>query len=285
MSKLSNMIPLVLLDKVINFALEEDFGIGGDLTSNATIPSSLNSSAEIVTRSKGTIAGLEVAQRVFNIIDSSLDVNLTVEDGDVVESNVTVMRISGKSISILGAERTALNFLGILSGVASETRKLVDAIKGTNANICCTRKTIPGLRLLQKYAVKCGGGLNHRFGLGDGILIKDNHIYASNGMENAIKSARSICGHTQKIEVEIERLDQILPAIQSGADIIMLDNMKISDMEKAVNIINKQAFIEASGSVNIDNVRAIAETGVDIISVGWITHSAPSLDVGLDFCI
>ena len=283
MNQISSIIPLLLLDKIIVNALEEDFGVGGDLTSALTVNQFTNSKAEIIARKPGVVACLEVSKRVFNIFDPDLKVDLLVNDGDMIKANTPIISISGKSTSILGAERTALNFLGILSGVATETRKLVDKISGTNTRVCCTRKTIPGLRILQKYAVKCGGGFNHRFGLSDGILIKDNHIKASGGIENAVKEIKSISGHMQKIEIEADNINQVIAAIDSGVDVIMLDNMTLSDIRNAIRIINKKVLVEASGSISVDNIRDIAETGVDIISVGWITHSAPSLDVGLDF--
>ena len=193
------------------------------------------------------------------------------------------MKVSGPARAILTGERTALNFLGHLSGVATETRRLVDAVKHTEARICCTRKTTPGLRALEKYAVRCGGGFNHRFGLGDGLLIKDNHIIAADGIGAATRAAKKRVGHMVKIEVEVDRLDQIQDALEGGADVIMLDNMSPEVMADAVKLIGGRAVVEASGSITLDTVAAVAESGVDVISVGWITHSAPCLDVGLDF--
>lgn len=271
------------LDHVIGVALAEDLGVAGDLTSSLTVSSDAVATADVVARKPGALAGLSIAARAFAVVEPGLDVQLLAADGDSVSAGSSVIRVSGLARGILTAERTALNFLGHLSGVASETRQLVDAVAHTRARICCTRKTTPGLRALEKYAVRCGGGFNHRFGLGDGLLIKDNHIVAANGIGAAVREAKAKAGHMVKIEVEVDRFDQIDAALEGGADVIMLDNMDPSTMAEAVKHIDGRAVVEASGSITLATVPAVAESGVDVISVGWITHSAPTLDVGLDF--
>jgi len=276
-------LPQSLIDKIINNAMMEDIGSIGDVTTNIICESGSRIRADIVARKPGTISGLDIAARVFKLLDPLIEITFGANDSDVVDCITPLICLNGDAKSILIGERTALNFLGLMSGVATETKSLVEAISHTNAKVSCTRKTIPGLRALQKYAVRCGGGVNHRFGLSDGILIKDNHIIAANGLGNAIKRAKTYSSHLHKIEVEIDSLEQIEIALDSGADVIMLDNMSNHDLEEAVRIVNGQALLEASGSVNLDNIVAIAETGVDIISVGWITHSFSSLDVALDF--
>ncbi len=276
-------LPLALMDRIVLTALDEDLGTAGDITSRVTVSEDATARAEVVVRKSGVVAGLTVAARAFALVDPKLHVDMNVADGGQVEPGTVVLRISGHARAILTAERTALNFLGHLSGVASETRKLVNAVAHTKARICCTRKTTPGLRALEKYAVRCGGGFNHRFGLGDGLLIKDNHIVAAAGLSAAVRDAKAKVGHMVKIEVEVDRIDQIAAALDGGADVIMLDNMDPPTMSEAVRLIDGHAVVEASGSITIDTVAAVAESGVDVISVGWITHSAPCLDVGLDF--
>lgn len=276
-------LPTVALDQVIGVALAEDLGAAGDITSSLTVADDATAVADVVARKEGALAGLRVAARAFALVDPKLEISVLSEDGDSVAPGTSVLRVSGLARGILTAERTALNFLGHLSGVASETRKLVDAVAHTKARICCTRKTTPGLRALEKYAVRCGGGFNHRFGLGDGLLIKDNHIVAAQGIGPAVSEAKAKAGHMIKIEVEVDRLDQIDAALEGGADVIMLDNMSPKTMAEAVQHIGGRAVTEASGSITLDTVAAVAESGVDVISVGWITHSAPCLDVGLDF--
>ncbi len=276
-------LPDALLDRCVGAALEEDLGSAGDITSSLTVDADAKATARIVARLAGVIAGLDVAVRVFALVDASLAVDTLAQDGDGVTAGSEVLEISGNARAILTAERTALNFLGHLSGIATETRKLVDAVAHTKARICCTRKTTPGLRALEKYAVSCGGGFNHRFGLSDGLLIKDNHIIAANGVADAVRRAKTKLGHMVKIEVEVDDIGQIEPALNAGADVIMLDNMNPTGMAEAARLIEGRATVEASGSITADTVVMVAESGVDVISVGWITHSAPSLDVGLDF--
>ena len=273
---------------LINLALSEDIG-KKDLTSEAVVENKLTGRAIILARQEGTIAGLPVAKMVFQMVNPAVVFRLLKQDGERIKKGEKVALVQGKVKSILSAERTALNFLQRLSGIATLTARYVEAIKGTQAKILDTRKTTPGLRALEKYAVKAGGGENHRMGLFDMILIKENHIKASGGISNAIKRARSKY-RTEKIEVEVRNLSEVKEAIRSGSagslgpDWIMLDNMKIQQMKEAVTMIrsiNPNIKIEASGGINLRNVKKIALTGVDFISVGALTHSAPALDVSL----
>ncbi len=275
--------PRHIIESAIKQALAEDLGDAGDITSNATIPADTKSSAVIAARKPGVIAGVDAAIAAFRLVDPEINVTIVNGDSARVQKGDIVLKLDGPARGVLSAERVALNFLGHLSGIATATAALVNAVEGTNARIVCTRKTTPGLRALEKYAVRCGGGHNHRFGLYDAVMIKDNHIAAVGGITKAIAAARAAVGHTVKIEVEIDGLDQLDAALSGGADIIMLDNMSAGDMKKAVAQAKGRAILEASGNVTVDTVRAIAETGVDVISSGWITHSAPSLDLGLDF--
>jgi nicotinate-nucleotide pyrophosphorylase (carboxylating) len=272
-----------VVDDAVARALREDLGDAGDITSAATIPASAISRAVIAARKPGVIAGVDAVRAAFRQVDPAINVTVETGDGVRVKQGDVLISLDGPSRGVLSAERVALNFLGHLSGVATATAALVDAVAGTNAKIVCTRKTTPGLRALEKYAVLCGGGRNHRFGLYDAVMIKDNHIAAAGGIAPALAAAKSSLGHMVKVEIEIDRLDQLEAAIAGGADVILLDNMSTDDMKQAVTINQARATLEASGNVTINTVRAIAETGVDIISSGWITHSAPSLDVGLDF--
>jgi nicotinate-nucleotide pyrophosphorylase (carboxylating) len=275
--------PAVLVDDLVRRALAEDFGDAGDITTTATIPAAATARAVIVARKPGTIAGLDVARRVFELAGGRVDAVSAVADGDKVGAGAVLLQLSGSARTILTGERVALNVLGRLSGIATATAEIVTAVAHTRARICCTRKTTPGLRALEKYAVRCGGGVNHRFGLYDAVLIKDNHIVAAGGIMKAVIAARAATGHMVKIEVETETIAEVEEALAAGADVIMLDNMTPAAMKDAVARIKGRAITEASGSVTIATAPAIAATGVDLISVGWITHSAPNLDVGLDF--
>ncbi|WP_425409589.1 carboxylating nicotinate-nucleotide diphosphorylase [Hyphococcus sp.] len=274
--------PQHIIEAAIKQALAEDLGDAGDITTNACIPHDAVTTASIVARKAGVISGAPLAKSAFHLngVDSF---HVEKNDSEAVAPGDVIATIEGPARGILTAERVALNFLGHLSGVATATSALVKAVEGTNAKIVCTRKTTPGLRALEKYAVRCGGGHNHRFGLYDAVMIKDNHIAAVGGIKKAIEACRAAVGHMVKIEVEIDGLDQLDAALSGGADIIMLDNMAPDDMKKAVAEVKGRAVLEASGNVTVQTVRAIAQTGVDIISSGWITHSAPGLDVGLDF--
>jgi nicotinate-nucleotide pyrophosphorylase (carboxylating) len=273
----------LIYERLLRLALEEDLGRAGDITTEATIPPEARASALLVARSGGSIAGLPMAERVFGLLDPAVRFDRAVADGDVVPAKTTLARISGPARAILTGERTALNLLGHLSGVATATRALVQAVAGTRAGIVCTRKTTPGLRALEKYAVRCGGGANHRFGLDDAVLIKDNHLVAAGGVKPAIERARALAGHLVKIECEVQTLAQLEEALAAGADAILLDNMTPAELADAVKQIGGRAISEASGGITLETVRGVASSGVDLISVGWITHSAPTLDVALDF--
>jgi len=272
------------LEYIINQAIAEDIG-KGDITTQALIPESQEGTASVTAKAKGIVAGTEAAKQVFLRIDSRLQVDILVKDGTPVEPGDLILKIRGKIRSILNAERVALNFLQHLSGIASETAHYVEAVKGLPVKIIDTRKTLPGLRLLEKYAIRMGGGSNHRMRLDDGILIKDNHLTAlhSTGLniEQIVAQAREKNTSNLKIEVEVISPEEAAEAANAGADIIMLDNMDPNNMQKAVQLINKRAIIEASGGVTLDNVRAIAETGVDLNSIGALTHSSRALDISL----
>jgi nicotinate-nucleotide pyrophosphorylase (carboxylating) len=273
--------PLVV-EPVVRAALEEDLGRAGDITSQLTIPADCTVVARLVARKEGQLAGLICAQTAFRLVDPTLSFVVSVPDGSHIAAGAVLATVSGSSRSILTAERVALNFLGPLSGTATATAALVKAVEGTGTRIVCTRKTLPGLRALQKYAVRCGGGFNHRFGLDDAAMVKDNHIAAAGGITAALAGLRAGLGHMVKIEVEVETIAQLQEALANGADTILLDNMSLENLSRAVAIANGKAVLEASGNITLASARAIAETGVDYISSGAITHSAPNLDIGLD---
>jgi len=275
-------LPPLLVEEAVTAALKEDLGRAGDITTTATIPADAEARARLVARKPGVLAGLPLAVAAFRMLDRDVGVAPVKDDGDRIDAGALIARIEGPARPILAAERVALNFLCHLSGIATATAKLVDAIGGTGARICDTRKTTPGLRALEKYAVRCGGGVNHRLGLDDAILIKDNHIAVAGGMGAAIRRARAVAGHLVKVEVEVDDLAQLDEALAAGPDVIMLDNMGPARLREAVARIAGRATVEASGNVTLETVRAIAETGVDLISSGWITHSAPALDIALD---
>jgi len=268
-------------EDIVQLALAEDVG-AGDVTSAATIPVDAIATATMVFKVEGVVCGLDVAETVFHAIDPALDVTFMAADGDSVAAGKVVMAITGSARAILTAERVALNFVQRLSGVASQTRKLVDAIAGTTAQLTDTRKTTPGLRVLEKYAVRCGGGVNHRMGLYDAVLIKDNHIAVAGGVTAALATCAGWAG---KVEIEVDTLEQLTEALDAGAKFVLLDNMPPAVLSQAVAMNAGRAVLEASGGITPATVRAVAETGVDVISVGWITHSAPALDVGLDIAI
>jgi nicotinate-nucleotide pyrophosphorylase (carboxylating) len=273
----------LLVEPIVRRALEEDFGRAGDLTTDLLIPSGNMARAVIRARDHGVICGLVAAVPAFRIVDPAIQVQISAPDGSRISAGQVVAAIEGPARAILMAERVALNFLGHLSGVATATNALVSQVAGTNGRIICTRKTIPGLRLLQKYAVRCGGGLNHRFGLDDAILVKDNHIAAAGGLRPVMSRLRGQLGPMVKVEVEVDSLAQLEEALALGFDAILLDNMSPDLMRRAVDITAGRAVLEASGGITPDSVRAIAETGVDYISSGALTHSVRSLDLGLDF--
>jgi nicotinate-nucleotide pyrophosphorylase (carboxylating) len=274
--------PLVV-DAQVRAALEEDQGRAGDITSELTIPAAKAATARLVTRKPGRIAGLICAEAAFRLVDPKILFEVSAPDGSEVAAGALLATVSGPARSILTAERVALNFLGPLSGTATATAALVKAVDGTGARIVCTRKTLPGLRTLQKYAVRCGGGFNHRFGLDDAAMVKDNHIAAAGGIAPALAALRAGLGHMVKIEVEVDSIAQLEEALANGSDTILLDNMSLQDLRRAVSLAKGKAVLEASGNVTLATVHAIAETGVDYISSGAITHSASNLDIGLDF--
>lgn len=277
------MLSNLLIEKHVRAALEEDLGHGHDVTSNLLIPAGERAKAAFVAREDGVLAGLIVALTAFSLIDPDFDMIIHAQDGDAIEAGQMIAEIEGPARSLLTAERVALNFMSHMSGIATLTNQFVQEIEGTGADICDTRKTLPGLRAFQKYAVSVGGGSNHRFGLDDAILIKDNHIAVAGGISHALEQVALIAGHTLKIEIEVDTIEQLKEVLASGqADIVMLDNMDIPTLEKAVKLCKGKITTEASGGVNLDTVRGIAETGVDYISIGALTHSAPSLDIGLD---
>lgn len=280
--KLSNL-PLLLLEGPVRAALLEDLGHAGDITSQAVIPEGTVARVRLTARQKGVVAGLDVARTAFRLVDANLKIAVVKSDGERLEPGDDIAMIEGNAQSILTAERVALNFMGHLCGVASATRELVDAVEGTKAQICCTRKTTPGLRAFEKHAVLAGGGSNHRFGLDDAFLIKDNHIAAAGGITPALDAAFSAAGHMTQVEIEVDTLDQFEEALGAGAKVVLLDNMDHDTLRKAVALNKGQAKLEASGTITLETVRGVAETGVDYISSGWITHSAPTLDIGLDF--
>ncbi len=278
-------LPQVLVRSAIDRALVEDLGQAGDLTSDATIPSSTMATAVLNSRQAGVLSGLDLAKAAFMSMGGDVKFKSLVEDGEEVTAGQDVALIEGAARQILGAERVALNFLCHLSGIATLTARYAAEIAHTNARICCTRKTTPGLRAFEKYAVKCGGGSNHRYGLSDAILIKDNHIAVAGGVKQAIERAQSFAGHLVKIEVEVDNLNQLKQALAASPDVVMLDNMDTDQLAKGVAMVNGQCKVEASGNVNLASVRAIAETGVDYISTSKITMSAGTLDLGLDIQI
>ncbi len=274
--------PAHVVTAVIDRSLTEDLGRAGDITSAAVVPTGIQTTARIVARSAGRVAGIRIASQVFTTVDADLTTTIAVDDSDDAAAGATLGTVTGAARSILAAERTALNLLGHLSGIATATRDVVRAIEGTGARVVDTRKTTPGLRAVEKFAVRAGGGANHRMGLDDAVLIKDNHLAVAGSVSQAVTAARAAVGHTVKIEVEVEDLDGVVEAVEAGADIILLDNMTPQLMQDAVALVAGRAVVEASGGITPDTARSVAETGVDLLSMGWITHSAPNLDVALD---
>jgi nicotinate-nucleotide pyrophosphorylase (carboxylating) len=274
--------PLVIEDAVAR-ALEEDLGRAGDVTSTATGRAGPGARAGVAARRPGVISGLPLVEAALRRLDPAVGITAQARDGDAVEAGAALLAVSGDARAVLGAERVALNFLGHLSGIATATAAFVRLIAGTNARVCCTRKTTPGLRALEKYAVRCGSGFNHRFGLDDAILIKDNHIAVAGGIHAVLARARAIAGHLVKIEIEVDTLEQLREVLDTGmADVVLLDNMDIPTLKTAVAMAAGRVVTEASGGITHATAAAIAATGVDYLSSGAITHSAPNLDVGLD---
>ena len=270
------------IDRVIQMSLEEDMPFG-DITTENIISKDSFSKARFIAKESGVIAGLPVAERTFTLIDERVVLTVLKPEGSLVEKGDVIATVEGPTIAILEGERTALNLLQRLSGVATRTHTLAALVEGTSAHVVDTRKTTPGLRYLEKYAVRVGGGQNHRFSLSDGVLIKDNHIAAAGGIMAAVNAVRGKIPHTIRVEVETETLDMVQEALDAGVDIIMLDNMDNEQMAQAVQLIDGRAQVEASGDINEERIRGVAETGVDIISVGRITHSVKSLDISLRF--
>ena len=275
-------LPRHLVDELVHRTLDEDLGVVGDLTSRGAIPAGLTGTGTVVARAPGTIAGAAIAAQVFHAVDAAVEVHLERGDGDRVDAGSVLLRLHGPTRSLLTAERSALNLLGHASGIATATRTAVDAVAGHRARIVDTRKTTPGLRALEKYAVRCGGGTNHRTGLFDAVMLKDNHLAASDSIAAAVAAVRADVGHTVHVEVEVDRLDQLDAALAAGADNVLLDNFTTAQLSEAVERTAGRAILEASGGITPTEVAAIAATGVDVISLGWITHSAPRLDVALD---
>jgi nicotinate-nucleotide pyrophosphorylase (carboxylating) len=274
--------PQILYDDLIREALCEDLGRAGDLTTAAIIPADARAAAVILARRPGRVAGTEVAARVFEILEPALETEIVVASGGEAAPGSTLVRLSGPARAIVTGERTALNLLGHLSGIATLTRDYVEAVAGTPARVVCTRKTTPGLRVLEKFAVRCGGGANHRFGLDDAVLIKDNHLAVAGGVLRAITRVREDVGHMVMVELEVDTLEQLEEGLEAGVDAVLLDNMDPQTLRAAVEMVNGLCVTEASGGIDLESAAAVAATGVDLLSVGALTHSAPWLDVSLE---
>jgi nicotinate-nucleotide pyrophosphorylase (carboxylating) len=276
----------LVVEPIVRAALLEDLAHGSDLTTDAIVPIDLRTTARVVSRADGVIAGLDAALLAFELLEpGAVRVRTSIEDGDAVKAGGLVAQFEGPAGVLLTGERTMLNLLCRLSGIATATRALVNAVAGTRAHVVDTRKTTPGLRVLEKYAVRCGGGGNHRFGLDDAVLIKDNHLALAGSIHEAVTRVRAHAGHMVKIEIEVDNLDQLRDALREPIDAVLLDNMKPAMLQEAVRIAGGSVLTEASGGVRPETIAAIAATGVDLISVGWLTHSAPALDLGLDIAL
>ena len=275
-------LPELLIAPVVRAALAEDLGRAGDVTAQACIPATARMSAVFASRKAGVVSGLTCVRLAIAELDPTAEVRLLAVDGEAVKSGAQLARVEANARALLSAERTALNLLGRMSGIATLTRAYVDAVAGTEARIADTRKTTPGLRALEKYAVRCGGGVNHRFGLDDAILIKDNHVAACGSVGKAVRRAKAAAGHLMKVEVEVDSLAQLDEALAEMPDVIMLDNFSLDDLKTAVLKTAGRVVLEASGGINLETVAAVAKTGVDVISVGALTHSVSVLDIGLD---
>jgi nicotinate-nucleotide pyrophosphorylase (carboxylating) len=279
---LNPLLPL-MYEPLVRTALLEDLGRAADITADAIVPADQQAKLVMRARQPGVVAGLDIARCVFQMVSPGISLRAALPDGSAVEPGQIIATIDGPARSLLTAERTALNFICHLSGVATATASLVAAVNGTRARIVCTRKTTPGLRSLEKYAVRAGGGTNHRFGLDDAVLIKDNHIALAGGLRTAVERVKANIGHLVKIEVEVDTLPQLEEALTSGVDAVLLDNMTTEQLTRAVGMAGRRVVTEASGRITAAAAPAIAATGVDLISVGWLTHSAASLDIGLDY--
>jgi len=276
-------LPKMLVEQAVRAALAEDLGLAGDITTDPIIPADAQGEAALVARKPGVVAGLDLAEAAFKTLDPGVRFTRVIDDGGKVESGGTIARIKGHTRALLTGERTALNFFGRLSGIATLTSAYVEAVKGTKARIACTRKTTPGLRAFEKFAVRCGGGVNHRFGLCDAVLVKDNHIAAAGGLAAALKLLRPRAGHMVRIEVEVDTLQQLEEALRFPIDAVLLDNMDVATLERAVALASGKVLTEASGGVTLETVAEIAATGVDLISVGALTHSPRNLDSSLEW--
>lgn len=276
------MLHPLTYEPIVRAALAEDLGRAGDITTDSIVPADAMATARVAARRDGRVAGLEVALSAFRILDPAAELRVEHDDGDDVPPGATIATVTARARALLTAERTALNLLGRLSGIATATRALVREVERTRARIVCTRKTTPGLRVLEKQAVRLGGGFNHRFGLDDAVLVKDNHIAVAGGIRPAVERVRAAIGHMVKVEVEVDTLAQLEELLTLPVDVVLLDNMDPQTLRRAVAMVDGRMVTEASGNVTLSTVRAIAEAGVDMISVGWLTHSAPNFDVGLD---
>ncbi|HEV2161176.1 MAG TPA: carboxylating nicotinate-nucleotide diphosphorylase [Stellaceae bacterium] len=276
-------LPTIMVEPLVRAALLEDLGRAGDITTDAIVPVDMRATTALVARKAGVVAGLECAAIAFRLIEPALKVEIARPDGSAVAAGETIATIVGPTRGILTAERVALNFLCHLSGIASAAAAIVLSIKGHRARLVCTRKTMPGLRALQKYAVRVGGGFNHRFGLDDGVLIKDNHVAAAGSVAAAVARARAAIGHLVKIELEVDTLEQLAEALKLKVDAVLLDNMSPDDLRRAVALVGGKLVTEASGRITPETAPAVAATGVDLLSSGWLTHSVTALDIGLDW--
>ncbi|MGD9802810.1 MAG: carboxylating nicotinate-nucleotide diphosphorylase [Hyphomicrobiaceae bacterium] len=276
-------LPKVILEPLARMALLEDLGRAGDMTTDAIVPQTAIEKVNLVSREAGVVAGLDMACLVFALVEPQIEIAVRQPDGSRVKRGDIIASLHGPARGLLTAERTALNFLCHLSGIASATASIVDAIREHKATVACTRKTMPGLRALQKYALRVGGGYNHRFGLDDAMLIKDNHVAIAGGVEEALRRARAAAGHMVKIELEVDTLEQLAEALKSGVDAVLLDNMSPTMLSEAVRMVDGRAITEASGRITPETAPAIAATGVDMMSIGWLTHSARTMDIGLDY--
>jgi nicotinate-nucleotide pyrophosphorylase (carboxylating) len=276
-------LPAIMIEPLVCAALLEDLGRAGDITTDAIVPVDMRAATALVARKAGVVAGLDCAAVAFRLIEPAIRIEILRPDGNAITAGETIATITGPTRGILTAERVALNFVCHLSGIASAASAIVQSIKGHRARLVCTRKTMPGLRALQKYAVRVGGGFNHRFGLDDGVLIKDNHIAAAGSLAAAVARARAAIGHLVKIELEVDTLQQLDEALQLKVDAVLLDNMSLDDLRRAVALVGGQLVTEASGRITPETAAAVAATGVDLLSSGWLTHSVTALDIGLDW--
>lgn len=276
-------LPTILIEPIVRAALLEDLGYAGDLTTDCTVPREAQTTCALVARQPGVVCGLDYSALAFQLVDPLIQMKISLPDASRINSGDVIATVHGPARGILTGERVALNFLSHLSGVASATRKIADLIADTKARVCCTRKTIPGLRAAQKYAVRVGGGSNHRFGLGDAILIKDNHIALAGSVRTAVERARTGAGHLVKIELEVDTLDQLREAMDVGVDAVLLDNMGPDKLRQAVALVDGRAITEASGGITAETALPIAQSGVDLLSMGALTNNTHALDIGLDY--